>query len=191
MEQNNSNSNKKLATWSGKLKYPQIWRLPMLSFLNGCLCILMSYFFLTKIARQDFSLRTISIGILTLYALLFHLLARKALREPFHPDILFTVGHLVQFVIPITIFATGLFDDVMYEHIKQVKEYFAKVFGEKSEQQYDRMKGYYGLDRLSRRPVLLEMIIKSLDKIAKDKIAVRPAELYDTFTRIWLGRNDW
>jgi hypothetical protein len=82
---------------------------------------------LTGIAHQDYFLRTISIGVLTLYALLFHLLARNALRDPFHPDILFTVGHLVQFVIPITVFATGVFDDVMYNHAKQVKGFFPET----------------------------------------------------------------
>ena len=127
MKKNNCYLNRIIATCSDNLKYPRIWRLPMLSFFNGCLCILISYFLLTGIARQDYYLRTISIGALTLFALLFHLLARNALRDPFHPDILFTVGHLVQFVIPITVFATGIFDDVMFRHVKQVKGFFPET----------------------------------------------------------------
>lgn len=127
MKKNNRNLNRIIGICSDNLKYHRIWRLPMLSFFNGCLCILISYFLLTGIARQDYSLRTITIGVLTLYALLFHLLARNALRDPFHPDILFTIGHLVQFVIPIMVFATGLFDDVMYNHVKQVKGFFPET----------------------------------------------------------------
>ncbi len=127
MKKHNCHLNRIIATCSDNLKYHRMWRLPMLSFFNGGLCILISYFLLTGIARQDYYLRTITIGVLTLYALLFHLLARNALRDPFHPDILFTVGHLVQFVIPIIVFATGLFDDVMYEHVKQVKGFFPET----------------------------------------------------------------
>jgi hypothetical protein len=127
MKKNNGNANEIVAACSGNLAKHQIWRLPMLSFFNGCLCIFISYFLLTQIARQDYSLRTLSIGVLTLFALFFHLIARNALRDPFHPDILFTIGHLVQFVIPIIVFATGLFDDVMYEHVKQVKDFFPET----------------------------------------------------------------
>jgi hypothetical protein len=127
MKKNNGNPNRIVTSCSENLKYHQLWRLPMLSFFNGCLCILISYFLLTEIARQDYSLRTLSIGVLTLFAFFFHLLARNAFRDPFHPDILFTIGHLVQFVIPIIVFATGLFDDVMYEHIKQVKDFFPET----------------------------------------------------------------
>lgn len=127
MKNNNDNPNRIVTTCSGNLKKYQIWRLPMLSFFNGCLCIFISYFLLTEISRQDYSLRTLSIGVLTLFALFFHLIVRNALRDPFHPDILFTIGHLVQFVIPIIVFATGLFDDVMYEHIKLVKGFFPET----------------------------------------------------------------
>ena len=127
MKKNNGNPNRIVTTCSGNFKKHQIWRLPMLSFFNGCLCILISYFLLTEIARQNYSLRTLTIGVLTLFALFFHLIARNALRDPFHPDILFTIGHLVQFVIPIIVFATGLFDDVMYEHVQQVKGFFPET----------------------------------------------------------------
>lgn len=127
MKSNNENPNRIVTTCPGSLKKHQIWRLPMLSFFNGCLCIIISYFLLTEIARQDYSLRTLSIGFLTLFALFFHLIARNAFGDPFHPDILFTIGHLVQFVIPIIVFATGLFDDVMFEHIKLVKDFFPET----------------------------------------------------------------
>lgn len=79
------------------------------------------------IARDNYTLRTFSIGGLTLFALSLHLLVRNTLRDPFHPDILLTIGHLIQFVIPCMIFATGFFDDTAYTayiespHIYQVQ----------------------------------------------------------------------
>jgi oligosaccharide repeat unit polymerase len=127
MEQNNSNQNSSATICSGKSKFYQIWQLPILTFLIGCFCILISYFLLTQISRQNYSLRTLIIGIIVFFSLSFHLIARKAFRDPFHPDILFTIGHLAQFIIPIIIFATGIFDDVMYEHVMQVKDYFPET----------------------------------------------------------------
>ena len=127
MEQKNDNLNRTCNNCSEHLKQHKIWRLPILSFFIGCLCILISYFLLTKIVRQDYALRTLSIGFLALFSLSFHLIVRNALRDPFHPDILFTIGHLAQFVIPIIIFATGIFNDVMYEHVREVKNYFPET----------------------------------------------------------------
>lgn len=126
MEQNKI-QNRMATACPGNSIFYQIWRLPMLSFLIGCLCILTSYFLLTKISRQNYSLRTLSIGIFVLFSLSFHLFVRNAFSDPFHPDILFTIGHLAQFVIPILIFATGIFNDVMYEHVREVKNYFPET----------------------------------------------------------------
>ncbi len=110
-----------------KLKRHRLLQLPMLSFWNGCLCILISYFLLAGIAEQDNSLHIISIGILALYAFSFHLLARNALRDPFHPDIIFTIGHLMQFVIPPIVFATGFFDSLMYNHMQRVQIFIPEM----------------------------------------------------------------
>jgi len=76
------------------------------------------------IARDNYTLRTLSIGGLTLFAFSLHLLIRNTLRDPFHPDILLTIGHLIQFVIPCMIFATGFFNDIAKiesSHIYQVR----------------------------------------------------------------------
>jgi len=99
----------------------------MLSFWMGCLCILVAYLLLTGIERHNYILRTVSIGTLALLALSLHLLTRNALRDPFHPDILLTVGHLAQFVIPSLIFGTGVFDDIMFAHAKQVSSFFPEM----------------------------------------------------------------
>lgn len=100
---------------------------PMLSFWMGCLCILAGYLLLIGIERHNYILRTVSIGTLALLALSLHLLTRNALRDPFHPDILLTVGHLAQFVIPGLIFGTGLFDDILFAHARQVRSFFPEM----------------------------------------------------------------
>lgn len=99
----------------------------MLSFWTGCLCILAGYLLLTGIERGNYILRTVSLGTLVLLALSLHLLTRNVLRDPFHPDILLTFGHLAQFVIPSLIFSTGFFDDILYSHTKQVRSFFPEM----------------------------------------------------------------
>ena len=111
------------------LKHGQskVFPLAFLSFWLGCLCIGISYLLLIWIEREEYALRTLSIGSLALLVFSFHLLVRNTLRDPFHPDILLTVGHLVQFVIPSVIFATGLFDEVLYPHTRQVRTFFPEM----------------------------------------------------------------
>jgi hypothetical protein len=101
--------------------------LPCLSLWLGCFCITISYLLLICIERENYAFRTVSIGFLALLAFSFHLLVRNALHDPFHPDILLTVGHLVQFVIPSVIFATGFLDGDIYPHIRQVRPYFPEM----------------------------------------------------------------
>ncbi len=73
----------------------------------------------------------------------------------------------------------------------QVKEYFNKIFGPVGPENYRIMKGIYNLEKLSKRPVLLDMIVNSLGRMAENKKTLRPAELYDAYTRLWVDRNDW
>jgi HEAT repeat protein len=49
----------------------------------------------------------------------------------------------------------------------------------------------YNLTELSRRPVLLNMIVSSEDRITSQKRAVTPGILYQVYTDIWLSENDW
>lgn len=49
----------------------------------------------------------------------------------------------------------------------------------------------YNLTELSRRPVLLNMIVSSEDRITSQKTAVTPGILYQIYTDIWLSENDW
>ncbi len=77
--------------------------------------------------HEDHAFRTVSIGTITFFAFAAYLIARDALHDPFHPDILLTVGHLAQFVVPSIIFATGIFDDVMSPGILEMRPYFPYV----------------------------------------------------------------
>src|SRR6185436_20839560 len=47
------------------------------------------------------------------------------------------------------------------------------------------------LEELSRRPVLLDMIVTSADSLGRQTEPVTPAILYRIYTDIWLSRNDW
>ena len=49
----------------------------------------------------------------------------------------------------------------------------------------------YNLEELSRRPVLLDMIVTSADSLSRQTEPVTPAILYRIYTDIWLSRNDW
>ncbi len=50
---------------------------------------------------------------------------------------------------------------------------------------------HYNLADLARRPVLLDMILDSLDRIREESGEVTSALLYQVYTNIWLKRNDW
>jgi hypothetical protein len=60
-------------------------------------------------------------------ALCVHLSLRKAWADPFHPDILLSVGHLFQFIIFSIVFATGWFDGMLFPHIEEVRSYFPQM----------------------------------------------------------------
>ncbi len=49
----------------------------------------------------------------------------------------------------------------------------------------------YNLAELSRRPVLLDMIVTSSGSLGRQTEPVTPAILYRIYTDIWLSRNDW
>jgi hypothetical protein len=49
----------------------------------------------------------------------------------------------------------------------------------------------YDLKSLSRRPVLLDMIVSSHGRLVEHQVDVSPWTLYETYTDIWLAQNDW
>ena len=111
-------------------RYSQESLLALLGFWGPWLSIGAASLLLLATDHQDYDFRTISIGTITFFAFAAHLIARGAFHDPLHPDILLTVGHLAQFVVPSIIFATGLLDSVISFDMWQVRPYFPyAVFG--------------------------------------------------------------
>ena len=52
------------------------------------------------------------------------------------------------------------------------------------------IKDTYNLDELSTRPLLLEMIVKTLPTL-ENKKGINTADLYRAYTGIWIERDDW
>ena len=75
---------------------------------------------------------------------------------------------------------------------QQIKEYINKhVKDEKITHQYLQIiQDTYNLQNLSTRPLLLDMIIKTLPTL-KQKKNINPADLYQAYTNIWIERDDW
>ena len=70
----------------------------------------------------------------------------------------------------------------------QIEEYVMQVKGEEGKKALLRIRELYNLMELSRRPMLLEMIVKSIARLREDTNA---ADLYDAFTNIWIQRDRW
>lgn len=73
----------------------------------------------------------------------------------------------------------------------QVNEYLCLRCGNRSEEVASFIKDNYNLPELSRRPVMLDMIVFSHGKLKSIAGAVTASELYSVYTDIWLTRNDW
>lgn len=73
----------------------------------------------------------------------------------------------------------------------QVKAYLENRCGEDASRVREFIANTYHLEELSRRPVLLEMIVSSADNLPQQTEPVTPGILYRIYTDIWLSRNDW
>ena len=56
---------------------------------------------------------------------------------------------------------------------------------------WGKIKSTYNLEDLSKRPILLEMIIRSLPALIKAGREINSSELYEIYTNIWIKRDDW
>ncbi len=56
---------------------------------------------------------------------------------------------------------------------------------------WDKIRSIYNLEDLARRPILLDMITKSLPSLISKKSEIDQAILYDEYTRFWIEREDW
>ncbi len=53
------------------------------------------------------------------------------------------------------------------------------------------IKDTYNLSELSKHPILLHMILKTVPKALEKTKFINPADLYDTYTKFWFVRDDW
>ena len=72
----------------------------------------------------------------------------------------------------------------------QIKEYLQKGLKEGWKAAYEKILAIYNLYDLSSRPVLLDMIVKSLPKIEKGKEEFNVVHLYEVYTFSWFERDD-
>ncbi|NIM15632.1 MAG: NACHT domain-containing protein [Candidatus Aminicenantes bacterium] len=71
----------------------------------------------------------------------------------------------------------------------QIQEYLQKSMGEKWETAYQKIKSIYNLHDLSSRPVLLDMIAKTLPIIREEEKKFNLTHLYEAYTQYWLERD--
>ena len=74
-------------------------------------------------------------------------------------------------------------------NVSQIEEYIHKKLGKSSEEALKKIRNTYNLMELSQRPLLLDMVIKSIDKIKSNKINI--VSLYEVFTDAWIHREQW
>jgi uncharacterized protein YjbI with pentapeptide repeats len=75
---------------------------------------------------------------------------------------------------------------------EQIGEYVLKSIGDKeaATQLLNIIKDTYNLEELSSRPLLLDMIVKTVPEL-KDKEQINAIDLYREYTNIWIERDDW
>lgn len=74
--------------------------------------------------------------------------------------------------------------------ISQIREYVRRVRGEQDHKQVlEAIRTTYDLMELSSRPLLLDMIVKTIDRLAERKIDA--GTLYQVFTDTWVTRDSW
>ena len=74
-------------------------------------------------------------------------------------------------------------------NITQIEEYVRRVRPDCAREAINKIRTTYNLEELSQRPMLLEMIVKSIDKLNAEEI--NQATLYKVFTDAWIHRDKW
>ncbi|MEI8211546.1 MAG: sigma-70 family RNA polymerase sigma factor [Planctomycetota bacterium] len=74
-------------------------------------------------------------------------------------------------------------------NFSQVEQYVERVKKSKAPDAIKKIKSIYNLEELCQRPMLLEMIVKSIGKIDTKNISA--AALYQVFTDAWIHRDKW
>ena len=73
--------------------------------------------------------------------------------------------------------------------VSQIEEYVQRAKPGQSRIALDKIRATYNLMELSQRPMLLEMIVKSIDRLTVAEI--NPATLYMVYTDAWVHRDQW
>jgi hypothetical protein len=73
--------------------------------------------------------------------------------------------------------------------LTQIEEYVRRAKPGAADQALAKIRNTYNLMELSQRPMLLEMIVKSLDALTGKEI--NAATLYEVFTDAWIHRDQW
>jgi RNA polymerase sigma factor (sigma-70 family) len=73
--------------------------------------------------------------------------------------------------------------------VSQVEAYVRRAKPRSARQALNKIRCTYNLLELSQRPMLLEMIVKSIDKLRAKQI--NPATLYKVYTDAWIHRDQW
>ena len=68
---------------------------------------------------------------------------------------------------------------------------FLSLHTEDYMEMWRKIKSTYNLEDLSKRPILLEMIIQSLPTLMKAGREINSSKLYEVYTDIWIQREDW
>ncbi|MCP5106486.1 MAG: NACHT domain-containing protein [bacterium] len=74
---------------------------------------------------------------------------------------------------------------------KQIKEYLKKTLPETWRETQGFIDKVYNLKDLASRPVLLDMIVKSLPAIRGRDGDIQVADLYSAYVQTWVDRDDW
>ena len=74
----------------------------------------------------------------------------------------------------------------------QIRELLENHLGdEEARSVLGKMRNTYNLLELAKRPVLCDMIIKTLPQLLKKGDIINPAQLYDAYTSDWIETDDW
>lgn len=68
---------------------------------------------------------------------------------------------------------------------------FLSMHTENYMEMWGKIKSTYNLEDLSKRPILLEMIIRSLPTLMKAGKEINSSRLYEVYTDLWIQRDDW
>jgi len=74
---------------------------------------------------------------------------------------------------------------------EKIKQFIENRFPNESEQIINQINSIHDLRDLSKRPVLLDMILRTLPELSKQKKKINSAALYETYTDKWTARDEW